>query len=80
MIFKMKNKRVIPFKIWLQLLGYVKKELPDGACTFTGKGTKKALSYVFIGRDLSGNSACQILYDEFELHARSPDYFEMKVA
>lgn len=73
MIFRIKPKHAIGFKIWLELLGYVKKVLNDGSVTFTGKGTKKTLSYVFLGYDLSGNSACQVLFEEYEIHLRSPE-------
>ncbi len=73
MIFRIKQKHLIGFKLWLEKLGYVKKELADGGATFTGKGTKKALSYVFLRNDLSGNSACQVLFEEYEMHLRSPD-------
>lgn len=73
MIFRIKQKHAIGFKIWLELLGYVKKVLNDGSVTFTGKGSKKALKYVFLSYDLSGNSACQVLFEEYEMHLRSPD-------
>ena len=72
MIFKIKNKHALGFKIWLELLGYVKKELADGSTTFSGKGVSKALSYVFVKNDLTGNAACQKLYEEYQLHLRSP--------
>lgn len=72
MIFRIKNKHANGFKLWLEKLGYVKKNLADGSTTFSGKGTKKALSYVFVKNDLTGNSACQALYKEYEMHLRSP--------
>lgn len=72
MIFRIKNKHANGFKLWLEKLGYVKKNLADGSTTFSGKGTKKALSYVFVKNDLTGNSACQALYEEYEMHLRSP--------
>lgn len=72
MIFRIKNKHANGFKIWLEKLGYVKKDLADGSATFSGKGTKKSLSYVFVKNDLTGNSACQTLYEEYQLHLRSP--------
>ncbi|WP_257224526.1 hypothetical protein [Acinetobacter sp. YH12123] len=72
MIFQIKNKHAEGFKIWLEKLGYVKKVLADGSCTFSGKGTRKALSYVFVKNDLTGNAACQVLFDEYEMHLRSP--------
>lgn len=72
MIFRIKNKHANGFKLWLEKLGYVKKNLADGSTTFSGKGTKKSLSYVFVKNDLTGNSACQALYEEYEMHLRSP--------
>lgn len=72
MIFRIKNKHADGFKIWLEKLGYVKKVLADGSYTFSGKGTRKALSYVFVKNDLTGNAACQALFDEYEMHLRSP--------
>ena len=79
MIFKIKNKHAFAFMIWLELLGYVKKVLADGSCTFSGKGTKKSLSYVFVKNDLTGNAACQSPYEEYVNHQDS-NYIEMKVA
>lgn len=72
MIFRIKNKHANGFKLWLEKLGYVKKNLADGSTTFSGKGTKKSLSYVFVKNDLTGNSACQALYEEYEMHLHSP--------
>ena len=63
----------------LELLGYVKKVLADGSCTFSGKGTKKSLSYVFVKNDLTGNAACQSLYEEY-VNYQDSNYIEMKVA
>lgn len=65
--------------IWLELLGYVKKQLADGSFTFSGKGTKKSLSYVFVKNDLTGNAARQSLYEEYVNYQES-NYIEMKVA
>jgi hypothetical protein len=79
MIFRIKNKHALAFMIWLELLGYVKKVLADGSCTFSGKGTKKSLSYVFVKSDLTGNAACQSLYEEYVNYQES-NYIEMKVA
>ena len=79
MIFRIKNKHALAFMIWLELLGYVKKVLSDGSCTFSGKGTKKSLSYVFVKNDLTGNAACQSLYEEYVNYQES-NYIEMKVA
>lgn len=70
MIFRIKNKHIAGFKLRLELLGYLKKELPDGGSTFKGKGTK--LDYVLIAKDLSGNRNCRALYDEYQLHLVSP--------
>ena len=79
MIFRIKNKRVLAFMIWLELLGYVKKVLADGSFTFSGKGTKKSLSYVFVKNDLTDNAACQSLYEEY-VNYQDSNYIEMKVA
>ncbi|WEI03952.1 hypothetical protein PYR78_02340 [Acinetobacter johnsonii] len=79
MIFRIKNKHALAFMIWLELLGYVKKVLSDGSCTFSGKGTKKSLSYVFVKNDLTGNAACQTLYEEYVNYQES-NYIDMKVA
>lgn len=79
MIFRIKNKHALAFMIWLELLGYVKKVLADGSCTFPGKGTKKSLSYVFVKNDLTGNAACQSLYEEY-VNYQDSNYIEMKVA
>ena len=79
MIFRIKNKHALAFMIWLELLGYVKKVLTDGSCTFSGKGTKKSLSYVFVKNDLTGNAACQSLYEEY-VNYQDSNYIEMKVA
>lgn len=73
MIFKIKKKYEAGFKLWLEKLGYVKKELADGSSTFSGKGTRKALSYVFLKNDLTGNAACQMLFGEYEMHLRCPN-------
>lgn len=69
-MFKIKQKHLLAFKIWLALLGYVRKDLADGGATFKGKGTK--LEYVLIDSKLSGNAACQKLYEEFKVHLVSP--------
>lgn len=70
MIFRIKNKHALGFKLWLEKLGYHKKDLTDGGATFKGKGTK--LDYVLIANDLSGNRNCQILYEEYQVHLVSP--------
>lgn len=70
MIFRIKNKHVVGFKLWLEKLGYLKKELADGGSTFKGKGTK--FDYVLIAKDLTGNRNCQFLYEEYQLHLVSP--------
>lgn len=79
MIFKIKKKHEAGFKLWLEKLGYSKKELADGSTTFSGKGTRKALSYVFLKNDLTGNAACQVLFHEYEEHLDNPDYLDVKV-
>lgn len=80
MIFKIKKKHEAGFKLWLEKLGYAKKELADGSSTFSGKGTRKALSYVFLKKDLTGNAACQVLFDEYEMHLRCPMYLDVEMA
>lgn len=80
MIFRIKKKHEVGFKLWLEKLGYIKNELVDGSSTFSGKGTRKILSYVLLKKDLTGNAACQVLFDEYEMHLRCPDYLDMKVA
>ena len=80
MIFRIKKKHEVGFKLWLEKLGYTKKELADGSTTFSGKGTRKALSYVFLKSDLTGNAACQALFGEYEEHLDNPDYLDVKVA
>jgi hypothetical protein len=80
MIFRIKNKHALAFMIWPELLGYVKKVLADGSYTFSGKGTKKSLSYVFLKKDLTGNAACQVLFDEYEMHLRCPMYLDVEMA
>ena len=72
MIFRIKQKHKAGFSLWLEMLGYFKKVLVDGSMTFSGKGTRKALSYVFLSADLSGNTTCQALYEEYQLHLVSP--------
>ena len=79
MIFRIKNKHAIAFMIWLELLGYVKKQLADGSFTFSGKGTKKSFSYVFVKNDLTGNAACQSLYEEYVNYQES-NYIEMQMS
>ena len=80
MIFRIKQKHEAGFKLWLEKLGYTKKDLADGSSTFTGKGTRKTLSYVFLKNDLTGNAACQVLFDEYEEHLDNPAYLDVKVA
>jgi len=41
MIFRIKKKHEVGFKLWLEKLGYTKNELADGSSTFSGKGTRK---------------------------------------
>lgn len=80
MTFRIKLKHAAGFKLWLELLGYIKKELADGGTTFKGKGARKSLDYVLVKNDLTGNAACQILYREYEMHLRSPMFLDVKVA
>lgn len=80
MIFRIKKKHEVGFKLWLGKLGYIKNELTDGSSKFSGKGTRKTLSYVLLKKDLTGNAACQVLFDEYEMHLRCPDYLDVKVA
>jgi len=79
MIFRIKKKHEAGFKLWLQKLGYTMRELSDGSSTFTGVGTKKSLSYVLLKKDLTGNAACQFLFDEYEMHQRCPMYMDVMV-
>lgn len=72
MIFRIKQKHRAGFSLWLEKIGYTKKDLADGSATFKGKGTSKALSYVLLGVDLSGNAACQKLYEEYRGHLVGP--------
>ena len=53
MIFRIKKKHEVGFKLWLEKLGYTKNELADGSSTFSGKGTRKTLSYVLLKKDLT---------------------------
>lgn len=71
MSFFIKRRNKDGFKLWLYLLGYTQKDLPDGGSTFKGKGTKH--DYVLITKDLSGNNACRILYAEYCGHLAAPD-------
>lgn len=71
MSFFIKRRNKEGFKLWLSMLGYVRKDLSDGGCTFKGKGTKH--DYVLITRDLSGNNACRILYAEYCGHLAAPE-------
>lgn len=80
MIFRIKKKHEAGFKLWLEKLGYIKKELADGSSTFSGKGTRKTLSYVLLKKDLTGNAACQVLFHEYKEHLDNPDYLDVKVA
>lgn len=80
MIFRIKRKHEVGFKLWLQELGYTMRELSDGSSTFNGIGAKKSLSYALLRKDLTGNSACQVLFNEYEEHLNNPDYLEVKVA
>lgn len=50
-----------------------RKNLQMVALLFSGKGTRKALSYVFLKNDLTGNAACQMLFGEYEMHLRCPN-------
>ena len=72
MIFRIKQKHKAGFSLWLEKIGYAKKDLADGSMTFSGKGARKALSYVFLSTDLSGNTACQALYEEYQGHLIGP--------
>ena len=71
MSFSIKRCNHEGFKLWLSMLGYVRKDLSDGGCTFKGKGTKH--DYVLVTKDLSGNNACRILYAEYCRHLAAPD-------
>ncbi len=71
MSFNIKRRNLEGFKIWLSLIGYSRKDLPEGGCTFKGKGTKH--DYVLITKDLSGNNACRILYAEYCGHLATPE-------
>lgn len=71
MSFSIKRRNHEGFKLWLSMLGYVRKDLSDGGCTFKGKGTKH--DYVLVTKDLSGNNACRILYAEYCGHLAAPD-------
>ena len=71
MSFHIKRRNEKGFKTWLSLLGYGRKDLADGGCTFKGEGTKH--NYVLITKDLSGNNACRILYAEYCGHLAAPE-------
>ena len=71
MTFKIAEQDLPGFKNWLTLLGYGRKNLPDGGCTFKGKGTD--LRYVLITNEGGGNHICKLLYREYKQHINSPD-------
>lgn len=71
MNFKISAQHLEGFKIWLSLLGYKRKDLEDGGCTFKGKGTKH--EYVLLTANRSGNPSCKALYNEYRNHLMAPE-------
>lgn len=71
MSFKINSADALGFTIWLGHLGYQRKDLPDGGCTF--KNRKAKPEYVFITKDLTGNGSCRMLFKEYMEHQAAPD-------
>ena len=59
------------YKIWLSLLGYTRKDLEDGGCTF--KHRKLVPSYVVIGKGNTMNKRGSDLYKEYCGHVAAED-------
>jgi len=72
MSFKIKKQDELGFKIWLSHIGYVRKDLPAGGCTFKNRKCKP--DYVLITKDLTGNNACRQLYNEYKGHLAAPEF------
>lgn len=68
-MFSIAPEYVEPFKIWLESLEYIKKDLPDGGSTY--KNRKLKPNYVLVTSGRTGNSACRQLYKEFIRHINS---------
>lgn len=62
---------IMGFKIWLSHLGYTRKDLEDGGCTF--KHRKLDPPYVVIGKANTMNKGGTVLYKEYCEHVAAED-------
>ena len=65
------NVGILGFKIWLSHLGYTRKDLQDGGCTF--KHRKLDPPYVVIGNANTMNKGGTVLYKEYCEHLAAED-------
>lgn len=68
---KISAEHVEGFKIWLSMIGYNRKSLPDGGASF--KNNKVQPRYLLISKELTASGGCRKLYREYKEHLAAPD-------
>lgn len=71
MTVKILAEHVEGLKIWLDKIGYYRKDLPDGGASF--KNSKMQPRYLLISKELTASGGCRKLYREYKGHLAAPD-------
>lgn len=64
-------KDLIGFKIWLDKIGYYRKDLPDGGSSF--KNNRAEPRYVLVSGELTLSRGGKQLYKEYKQHLAAED-------
>lgn len=71
MTVKILAEHVEGLKIWLDMIGYYRKDLPDGGTSF--KNSKMQPRYLLISNQLTASGGCRKLYREYKQHLAAED-------
>lgn len=64
-------KDLIGFKLWLDKIGYYRKDLPDGGSSF--KNNRAEPRYVLVSGELTLSRGGKQLYKEYKQHLSASD-------
>jgi len=64
-------EHVAGFKLWLDKIGYYRKDLPDGGSSF--KNNRAQPRYVLVSGELSLSRGGKQLYKEYKQHLAAED-------
>lgn len=64
-------EHVVGFKLWLDKIGYYRKDLPDGGSSF--KNNRAEPRYVLVSGELTLSRGGKQLYKEYKHHLAAED-------